>query len=705
MEPLYLLPLVAVSLASGVVLLSTVHRPTRYRVTRLALALFGAHVSSDGTHRASRRRRLQSAHVSQTYRVYAANTLLYTAFTVVVGSVLGVYLIAGIFTVLSIPRATMAAVLPDGLGFVANVLTAPRLSLSHLFVLLFASSATVGVLLGVATYQIRWLQPEYDADARARRIDESLPRTVAFLYALSRSGMSFPAILRSLAANRSVYGESAREVGLAVKQMDLVGLDLISAIEVMGRRTPNEKFGEFSENLASVLQSGRNLPAFLEDQHELYREEARAQQEQFLQLLATLGEAYVSVFVVGPLLLITVLVIAGLMRIADTVAILEAFTYLVIPAMTFGFVVYLDSITESLRASRTERESESLLVRVRHRSDGEYAPVEPEGGTVRGDGGAVGDPETLANAERFAAHRRYRWLRRAFDHPVRSVRERPTTLLIVTVPVALAFVAFEVVPLLRGGSVSPAAVDDPLVQASLFVLGTFSVAQWSYNRRLQAIEAAIPDFLERLANVNDAGMTLIESFGRVANSDLGALDEEIGRAWADVRWGADVESAFHRLEARLRTPTVTRVVTLLTNAMNSSGDLAPVLRIAAHDAQATRRLRRERRQELFTYLVIIYLSFLVFLVIVGALVGLLIPSLPTGADVGTAGTLAGPTAGIGLFSGVDVAAYKLLLYHTALIQGVCSGLVAGQMGEGSLKNGAKHATAMLLVAYVVFLLL
>jgi len=39
------------------------------------------------------------------------------------------------------------------------------------------------------------------------------------------------------------------------------------------------------------------------------------------------------------------------------------------------------------------------------------------------------------------------------------------------------------------------------------------------------------------------------------------------------------------------------------------------------------------------------------------------------------------------------------------VQAVCSGLVAGQMGEGTVKAGAKHATVMLVIAYSVFLII
>jgi len=46
-----------------------------------------------------------------------------------------------------------------------------------------------------------------------------------------------------------------------------------------------------------------------------------------------------------------------------------------------------------------------------------------------------------------------------------------------------------------------------------------------------------------------------------------------------------------------------------------------------------------------------------------------------------------------------------VFFHTALVQGLFSGLVAGKMGEGSVRDGAKHATVLVTIAYVVFLVL
>ncbi|WP_276300729.1 type II secretion system F family protein [Halorussus lipolyticus] len=723
------LPLVLVAALLAPVAAVPISPRVNLFVTRVALTAFGGWIADHGRRQRRRRELLQALHAEETYRMFASKTLLYTGLSAVVGSVVGVYLVAGVLAILRISPETMRATLPSQIHFLAGLLVFPDLSAGQLFALLLTSSATLGVASGGLTYWLRWENLTYRANARERKIDESIARTVAFVYALSRSGMAFPEIMRTLARNQKVYGEAASEIAVVVKAMDYAGLDMLSAIERLADRTPSEKFGEFADNLASVLQSGQSISAYLENQYERYQEDAEAQQEAFLELLATLAEGYVSVFVVAPLLFITILVIMGLMALGNTLPLLRAMTYFAIPLANVGFVVYLDSITESLRAVREDRNvdlSAVALAGVRRTDDpasdrtGIQRPDSGDraigGSSVRSDGGSLsaaaeesrGSSESgnagAVNFERLDAFENVRWLREAMVDPTRTLRENPVVVLYATVPLGLLSILIRAWPHLLGGTLSLRVVDDFVVQAVLFVVGTFAVVQELHRRRIAAIEAGVPDFLDRLASVNEAGMSVVESLGRVTESDLGALDAEVQKLWADIEWGVDAETALYRFEDRLDTPTITRTVTLIANAMAASGDIARVLRIAADDAQDTRRLKRQRRQEMLTYLLIIYLSFFVFLVIVGALNSILIPNLPTGASAPSGSPVGGggPISGI---SSVNVEGYTLLFFHASLVQALFSGLLAGQMGEGSIKNGAKHATVLLTIAYGVFLFL
>jgi flagellar protein FlaJ len=93
----------------------------------------------------------------------------------------------------------------------------------------------------------------------------------------------------------------------------------------------------------------------------------------------------------------------------------------------------------------------------------------------------------------------------------------------------------------------------------------------------------------------------------------------------------------------------------------------------------------------------VYLSFFVFVFVVAVLTTQFLPVLAN-VSVGTL-TNAGPLSGIG---SVPIKTFGRLLYHTCLVQAIFSGLIAGQMGEGTLGAGVKHACVLLLLAIVTF---
>ena len=663
--------------------------------TRIALALFGQFARERAQRRHQQRQWLDGAHVPATYRVYASKTYLYATIAAVAGAVLGVYAIAGALV------AASSTVIMDALpGFLQALAVGPEeLGLLDGFVLVLLSSATVGVLSGYVAYRLRWALPQYESGERRRRIDSSLKRNVAFMFALSRSGMPFPKILGILAANRSVYGETADEVRVAVKDLEYFGSDVLSAIQRLRDRTPSQHLEELAENLSSVLQSGQSLSDFLEEQYEFFKNEEEAQQQAFLELLSTLAEAYVTVFVAGPLFLITILVVIGLM-LGGTLEFLRALVYLVLPLATFGFVIYLDSITEDAQV----QSSDERKTTTRNRFP-DVRVVPERAGMARTDGGA----ETIeANKHRLQIYRTLKPLLDRLRNPTRIITEQPSALLWVTVPLGALFALIQWFPHLMAGTVDLATYDDAFVLATLFIVGTFAITFEVANRRVKALESAIPDFLDRMASTNEAGMSIVESFERVVTSELGALSTELQRTWADIVWGARVEDALLRMQYRVETPAVTRVVTLTRNAMSATNDIGQVLRIAADEAQAAKRLERERRNELLAYTVVVYLSFFVFLVIVVALEMIFVPAIPTG-ELGAGANGAVPAGGLGggiqAVTEAEKEAYSLVFFHAALVQSVASGFVAGQMGEGSIKAGAKHSTVMLAIAYAVFLVI
>ncbi|MFB6256631.1 MAG: type II secretion system F family protein [Haloplanus sp.] len=695
------IPLLVAILLVLPVALSPVSRRANLIVSRVSIALFGNYVANRNPRRETQLGRLRAARTNTTHRVYAARTLLVAGVFGVAGGIFGVYVVAGFLKVLALSAEVIRSVVPQWMYFLTALTRLPSLSPLQLFVLLLLSSATFGAGSAFGTYWIRWQYLDQRARARATEIEASLPRTVGFVYALSRSEMPFPQVLSVLTRNRDVYGEAAREVGVAVRDMDAFGTDVMSALQRMSEYTPSDGLDEFADNLASVLSSGRSLSDFLREQYERYQEEARAQQEQYLDLLATFAEIYVTALVAGPLFLVTVLVVIGLV-LQNTLTLIRVIGYLGLPVATVAFILYLGSMTETLPDRRevsigdVDRAIPETDIDVRRTTE-----AVADGGVTAG--------RTAANEERLAVYDRLKRIRRWVDEPLQTVLGEPSSTFVATMPVAVLWVMIRAVPIPLGVE-AVGVLDEPLVEAAILVTGGYAAVYELQKRRARAIEKEVPDFLDRMASINEAGMTVVESIRRVNRGDLGALGAEVDRTWRDIEWGADARTALHRLDRRTRTVAVSQAVTLITNAMRASGDLAPVLRIAAEEAQENRRLRRERRQEMVTYLLVIYISFLVFLGIITALTVSFIPAINE-ASIGSASLPSGGPAGsaipsdlFGGISGVDTESYRTLFFHLSAIQGASSGLVAGQLGEGDVRDGVKHATAMLTVTYIVFLI-
>jgi flagellar protein FlaJ len=476
----------------------------------------------------------------------------------------------------------------------------------------------------------------------------------------------------------------------------------------MAERTPSEDFEEFAENLASVLGSGQALSSFLRSQYERYQEEIESRQQTYLELLETFAEIYVTVLVAGPLFFITVLVVIGLV-ISDTLPLIQFVTYIGIPLASLAFIVYIDSITGSLRANGWEGDLDVERGGVRATSDATHSTA------VATDGGVVDTPRTLKNRAMLRTYDRLVPVRAWLENPVGQILDNPLTTLVFTVPLAVGWFLLDVgvdrlVGLLQSEPLTLyallAPLDEPLVEGAILVVGVLSLVYELRKRTYRDIENTTPDFLDRLASVNEAGLTVVAAIERVSQTDLGTLGHELSRANDDIKWGSDVSAALRRMANRTSAPMLTRSMALVTNAMAASGDISPVLRIAADETDEARALRQERRQQMLTYLVVIYISFFVFLGIIAALSVSFIPAIESASQ--SAAFSGDSVATAGVFSGlgeVNTDSYALLFFHVTLVQGLFSGIIAGQLGEGSATDGFKHATLLVVVTYVAFQLL
>jgi archaeal flagellar protein FlaJ len=469
----------------------------------------------------------------------------------------------------------------------------------------------------------------------------------------------------------------AHEFRRVVRDAEYFGYDMLTALRHLQETTPSEKLKDFLQDLLSVIESGGDMQEYLSVRVRLYQEEARYEQKGYLNTLQVVAEAYVTLFVAGPLFIIIIMVVMGFMSQAPVMQ-LSMVIYLFIPLGSLLFILFIDTI--SIKTEKVERYTGMRRLN-------EFPDVRRVERT--------GEEGLFRQLERYNKTQK---IKKFLRHPLEMFVLEPNRTFYFTVPAAVAYVSFIFLtaPQTLATEVYWDIVDDHLVFALLAVLVPFAIFYQLWRNKVMGIEKSIPDFLSRLSSINQVGLTLTQAISIMVKANMGLLTYEIRRIKRDMDWGANINDALFRFEERIRTPAIARTVTLITKASQMTGDIAQVLKIAARDAEMTEQLKQERTSEMLMYTVIIYITFFVFLFVVLVIDKQFLSVL---AELNTQ-TL--PNMGSIQLGKTPIMTLERLLYHGCLVQAFFSGLIAGEMGEGSLRAGVKHAAIMVIIAFIVF---
>ncbi|MCZ0860610.1 type II secretion system F family protein [Methanocorpusculum sp. MG] len=537
--------------------------------------------------------------------------------------------------------------------------------------------------------------PTIECGSRKLRIDLSMFNSATYLYALHQSEPNLYAVVESLAKYADYYGEAARELRQIVYDCRMCSMDFYSAVWRLSETTPSDKFRFFLTGLSSSYKTIGSATDYLRMKVEELREEQRISQKVYLNTLGVIAEMYITIFVAGPLFIIIVVMVMGMISSANPL-ILALIIYVMLPFGTAVFLLMLDMISEV-----HEDKSEEI-----HEKKGSIWEKKPEFSSV-----PMMMPKTSESPafERLRKRDEKEKYVRFLASPVEYMKFHPSAVFVFSVPAAFVvmgilyflFVTVSLTPWTFLAWVG--ASEDIVMTGVLIVLIPFAVFYAIYSRRHRRIEEAIPDFADRMASAVRHNMTLARAIDLIAMEGKSNMLDEIRLIRRDIVWGSLTSDAIKRFSEYIRVGAIDRMSILVSQAEHFTNNLSQVLQIIAEDSKNMVTLKSERRGDMMLYVIVVYLAFFVFVFVQGILVVMFLPMMLQGGDgmsmIGSGVTMPGVGGG---FS-IDV--YDRLIYHSVVIHGFCSGLVAGMMGEGSALAGVKHSCVMVAVAMIVFVIL
>src|SRR5438093_11158134 len=246
-----------------------------------------------------------------------------------------------------------------------------------------------------------------------------------------------------------------------------------------------------------------------------------------------------------------------------------------------------------------------------------------------------------------------------------------------------------------------------LVFAIMGFIGPYGFFLAKKQREIKQVERRLPDFLRDVAEAGRFGLTLAEAIVVSSSGRYGKLTPEIKKMAAQISWGVPATEALRLFSERVKTPMVGRIVSIIVKSSDAGGDVADVLTMVSHDAKENQLTEEERRISMSTYIAVIYISFLVFLVTIWILNATFLPKMreaSTSLGGGTGGSLGGNSPLAQDLPGV-IFSIKIAFFIAVFVHGLGDGILAGVLDNGKIPNGLKHSFLMLLIAVVGFQLI
>src|SRR5437660_3518824 len=241
-----------------------------------------------------------------------------------------------------------------------------------------------------------------------------------------------------------------------------------------------------------------------------------------------------------------------------------------------------------------------------------------------------------------------------------------------------------------------------LIIAILGFIGPYGFFLAKKQREIKQIERRLPDFLRDVAEAGRFGMTLADAIVVSGGGRYGKLTPEIKKMAAQITWGVPATEALHLFATRVKTPMIERVVAIIVKSSDAGGDVADVLTMVSHDTKENQLTEDERRIAMSTYIAVIYISFMVFLVTIWILDVTFLPKMleASGALASTGGAVQSPLAKDlpGVVNQIRIAFFIATVVHV-----LGDGILAGVLDTGKIPNGLRHSFIMLVIALFAFL--
>jgi len=204
-----------------------------------------------------------------------------------------------------------------------------------------------GAGMAQITFFILQMMPNINIKNRASKLIEELPHFIGYMATLATSGLSLEGIFKAI-ASENTEEEIVKDAQFITRNIDVMGMDLVTAINDLIKRTPAGPYSEMLEGAIITVQSGGDLKEYFIATGKVQLEEKKMALKKSTDSLGVMAEMYTIMLIVFPLLAVIMLSIMAIMSPSlagfDLMTLMNLLTYVMVPFFGMLFLFMMDSM-------------------------------------------------------------------------------------------------------------------------------------------------------------------------------------------------------------------------------------------------------------------------------------------------------------------------------------------------------------------------
>ena len=204
-----------------------------------------------------------------------------------------------------------------------------------------------GLMLFGMTFGILQMIPSIKVKNRSAKLIEEIPHFIGYMSTLATSGLTLEGIFKAI-AKEDTDEDIVKDARFIVRNIDILGMDLLTAIRDLVHRTPAGPYSELLEGAIVTVSSGGDLKEYFNATAKVQLEEKKMLMQKTTESLGSVAEIYTILLIVFPLLAVIMLSIMGIMSPSlagfDLLTLMNILTFAVIPLSGVLMLVMMDTM-------------------------------------------------------------------------------------------------------------------------------------------------------------------------------------------------------------------------------------------------------------------------------------------------------------------------------------------------------------------------